>query len=192
MAWVRLLPGVELRVGTNYDSNSFLYNSHWVNGGVTVTKNLFELIAAPRAIRFAETGIETAHARRLALSMAVLAQVHISLQRFGLAREMLDAASSLYRVDEKLSVIASDGARQSNASEFEALEARSRQVVSGLQYYAAYADAQAAYGRVLNSVGAHRLPDDLDKLDVKSLAGQLRGIVDSWQPGWGRVEVAGL
>ena len=186
-AYVRLLPGIELRSGKNYDSNSFLYHNQWSNLGVLLTKNLMEIATAPIAIDFARKGEKTAVARRRALSMAVLAQVHISLHRYALARDIFNVSSSIYAVDKRLANIAADGAENTGTSESEALIARSRRLVSGLRFYTAYADLQAAYGRVLNSVGAHRYPDGIEDQSVADLAKQIAQSLDDWSvpvPKW--------
>lgn len=186
-AYVRLLPGIELRVGRNYDSNSFLYDNYWSNAGALLTKNLMELATAPVAIAYARQDVKTAVARRRALSMAVLAQVHIALHRYALARDLFKVSSNIYRVDRQLSDIATRGAAGSDRSDADALEARSRRLVSALRFYTAYADVQAAYGRILNSVGAHRYPQDIEEMDVKSLAKEIASTIDDWHapaPQW--------
>ncbi len=181
-AWVRLLPGIELRYGRTYDSNAFLLHHGWINAGALITKNLMEIATARKTIDQAERGVEVADARRLALSMAVIAQVHIALQRYALARDIYRVAAGLHLVDSRLSEIAEKGASSDAAAEAEALEALSRHIVSELKYYAAYADLQNAYGRILNSVGAHRFPADVERLSVKELAGALRRRLDDWRP----------
>ena len=181
-SYVRLLPGIELRKGKNYDSNSFLFNAEWGNTGVLLTKNLMELATAPIAIDYARKGEETAVARRKALSMAVLAQVHIALHRYALARDIYKVSSSIYSVDRKLSDIASHGAANEGTSQADALEARSRRVVSALRFYTSYADVQAAFGRILNSVGAHRYPRGIEDADIKTLAQEIAGTLNDWHP----------
>ena len=189
-AYVRLLPGIEVRYGPNYDSNSYLLHSNWSNLGVAVTKNLMEIATAPRAIAFAEAEIAVAEARQLALSMAVIAQVHISLQRFSLAKDIYRVSSNLLGVDRRLSSIASRNAQASDGSDLDALSARSRRIVSELRYYAAYADVQNAYGRIINSVGSHRIPEEYEDLSVQELARKLRGTLDKWTPPFGELTIA--
>lgn len=186
-AYVRLLPGIELRTGKNYDSNSFLFEAQWSNAGALLTKNLMEIATAPIAIDYARKDKRVAVARRRALSMAVIAQVHIALQRYALARDIFKVSSSIYGVDKQLSRIAATGAENTDRSEADALEARSRRLVSALRFYTAYADVQAAYGRVLNSVGAHRYPKDIEDMDVKTLAAEIASSLNDWQaptPEW--------
>ncbi|MEZ5774511.1 MAG: TolC family protein [Hyphomicrobiaceae bacterium] len=181
-AYVRLLPGIELRLGTNYDSNSFLYEPTWQNAAGLLTKNLMEIATAGSSIGFAEQGVVVADARRQSLSMAVIAQLHLSLERLALATDVYRSAERLYDVDRRLADVAAHGSETTAGSAAEALTALSRKAVSELQYYSAYADLQNAYGRVLNSVGAHRLSADIESLDVASLAAELRPILDEWRP----------
>ena len=189
-AYVRLLPGLELRYGPNYDSNSFLLHDNWSNVGVAVTKNLMEIATAPRAIKFAETDRDVATARQMALSMAVVAQVHISLQRFALSKDILRVSTRLLSIDRKLSGIADESSEASDGSELDALSARSREIVSELRYYAAFADVQNSFGRIINSVGSHRLPEEFEDMDVRSLARELRSVLDEWSPPFGEMTVA--
>ena len=189
-AYVRLLPGLELRYGPNYDSNSFLLHDDWTNVGVAVTKNLMEIATAPRAIKYAEANRDVAIARQMALSMAVITQVHISLQRFALSKDILRVSSKLLNIDRKLSNIADRSSEASAGSDLDALSARSRKIVSELRYYAAFADVQNSFGRIINSVGSHRLPSDFESLDVQTLAGELKLVLDEWSPPFGEITVA--
>ncbi|MEL6373965.1 MAG: TolC family protein [Pseudomonadota bacterium] len=179
-AYVRLLPGVELRSGKNYDSNSFLLSSDWSDAGVLITKNLVELATAPIAIDYAKKGVKVADARRRALSMAVIAQIHIALHRFAMAKDTFKVSRRLYRVDYRLSRIAREGEANQDTSGAEALAARSQAMVSALHYYTAYADVQNAYGRILNSVGTQRVPESLERLSVKALSKRLHGLLKSY------------
>lgn len=173
-AYVRLLPGLELRLGRNYDSNSFLFNENWGSLSFLVTKNLMELATAPRAIGVAEAGVAVADARRRALSMAVVAQVHVARHRMGLARVSFRATEQLYDVNRRLAAIARRSASSTARSEAEALEATSKELVLQLKYFNSYADVQNSYGRLLNSLGAPRLPEGVEELSVKELARLLR------------------
>ena len=189
-AYVRLLPGIELRYGPNYDSNSFLLHDNWSNIGVAVTQNLMEIATAPRAIAFAKTDRDVAASRQMALSMAVMTQVHISLQRFALSKDILRVSTRLLSVDRKLAGIADRSSQASDGSDLDALSARSRKIVSELRYYAAYADVQNSFGRIINSVGSHRLPEEFEDLDVQTLAAELRSILDQWSPPFGELTIA--
>jgi len=180
-AYVRLLPGIELKIGRNYDSNSFLYTNAWSLASGFVTKNLLELATAQRSIDQATADVSVADARRTALSMAIIAQVQIAVQRYALAADNLKVAGRLFGVDEELSSIASGGAVASSGSRLDSLTALSHKTVSELQYLIAYSDLQNAYGRILNSVGANRLPIEIEHRSVASLKAEIRNVIDNWK-----------
>jgi len=180
-AYVRLLPGIELKTGRNYDSNSFLSANAWSLAAGVLTKNLMELATAGRSIELAESDVEVANARRTALSMAVIAQVQIALERFALAEDNFRVAGRLYGVDVELSSVAKGGAAATSASQLESLTALSHKTVSELQYLIAYADLQNAYGRILNSAGANRLPLEIEHQSVASLKADVRKLIDNWR-----------
>lgn len=189
-AYVRLLPGLELRIGTNYDSNSFLFEPTWESAAGLITKNLMELATAGRSIGYAEQDVAVADARRLTLSMAIIAQLHIALERYALAADVFQATSRLYGIDREIASIASKGAAASATADSEALTAEARRTVSELQFYTAYADVQNGWGRILNSIGAHRFPEEIEQQDVASLADALRTTLDDWRPPQQVFEVA--
>ena len=180
-AYVRLLPGIELRTGRNFDSNSFLSTSVWSLAAGFLTKNLIELATAERSINLAEVDVKVADARRTALSMAVIAQVQIAVQRYALAEDDFKVAGRLFGVDQELSSVAAGGAQATSNSQLDSLTALSRKTVSELQYLIAYSDLQNAYGRILNSVGANRLPLEIEHQSVNALKADVRRLIDNWK-----------
>ena len=144
-------------------------------------KNLVELATAERSIDQAEADVMVSDARRTALSMAVIAQVQIAVQRYALAQDNFKVAGRLYGVDVELSSVASGGAAASSGSRLESLTALSHKTVSELQYLIAYSDLQNAYGRILNSVGANRLPLEIEHQTVAGLKAEVRKLIDNWK-----------
>ena len=180
-AYMRLLPGIELRTGRNFDSNSFLSSSVWSMAAAALTKNLIELATAERSINAAEADVKVADARRAALSMAVIAQVQIAVQRFALAEDDFKVAGRLFGVDQELSAVAAGGAEATSGSKLDSLAALSRKTVSELQYLVTYSDLQNAYSRILNSVGANRLPLEIEHQSVGALKAEVRKLIDNWK-----------
>ena len=90
-------------------------------------------------------------------------------------------AGRLLGVDTELSSVAASGTEADSGSEIEALTALSRRTVSELQYLVAYSDLQNAYGRILNSVGANRLPIEIERQGVATLRTQVKNLIDDWK-----------
>ena len=168
-----LLPNLNLFAGVNYDSNDYLYNENWVQGGVGVSMNLFKLLSIPAINNNNEARARTDDARRMALSMAVLTQVRVALERYKLAVYDFQIADQSAQVDQRLASISRAGSDNSLTSDLESLRTQARSIVSRFQMAGSYAEAQAAYGRVLNSVGIDLLPEQVQQTDVASLSREI-------------------
>jgi outer membrane protein TolC len=165
-----LFPSLNLYAGARYDSNSYLYNSSWSDTGVSMSMDLFRLAAIPAITRTNESRKTADEARRLALSMAVLTQVRVSVERYKLAVVDQELAAESSRVDQRLSSVSRAGGSNKLESELESLRTDSRALVSRFQLANAYAATQASYARVLNSVGIDMLPDAVAGTDIPTLA----------------------
>lgn len=168
-----LLPGISFDVGPQYDSNKYAYNNGWIEGGVRVSFDLFRLASMP-AVMSANNAQEHADdARRLALSMAILTQVRVSVERYRLSLVDLDLASEGARVDERMAKFARSSVTSRTDSELEAIRTETRALLAEFQRYAAYATAQSAYGRIYNSVGLDVLPGNVDNATIAELSKKL-------------------
>lgn len=175
------LPGVSFDLGANYDGNSYLLNDTWLQGGVRVSMNLFRLAAIPSIKKANEAQKQVDEMRRMALSMAVLTQTRVSVQRYGLALADLKQAEEGARVDERLLNYARNAQATRIDTELEVIRNEARALLSQYQRYIAYANAQAAWGRVYNSVGLDVLPKDIAESDVKTLAATLARTMADWE-----------
>lgn len=174
-----LMPGLSLTSGLQYDSNKYLYNSNWLDVGARVSFNLFRVLSYP-AMKNAQQAQQNAdEARRLGLSMAVLTQVRVAIERYRLALVDLDAARESSLVDQRLASYARAGLSARADAELELIRAETRALNSEYQRYAAYASAQAAFGRIYNALGLEVIPDGLGEIDLQALSGQVAARVQS-------------
>ncbi|WP_051242785.1 TolC family protein [Azohydromonas australica] len=178
-----LFPSVNFYAGARYDSNGYLYNSNWAEGGLSLSMNLLRLAGLPAIKRANEAREKTDEARRLALSMAVLTQLRVSVERYRLAVYDEELAAEASRVDQRLASISAAGSSNRLESELEALRTDARALVSRFYLATANAATQAAYGRVLNSVGMDLLPDTVTGTDIPTLATAIRGSLQSAETG---------
>jgi outer membrane protein TolC len=168
-----LLPGISFDVGPQYDSNKYLYNNSWIEGGVRVSLDLFRLAAMPAVMSANKAQENTDDARRLALSMAILTQVRVAVERYRMSLVDLDLASEGARVDARMAKFAQASLTSRTDSELEAIRTETRSLLAEFQRYAAYATAQAAFGRIYNSVGLDVLPGNVDNATIADLSKKL-------------------
>lgn len=176
-AKLRLWPNVTVSAGIEYDSNDYLYNNDWTETGVNVSLNLLKLLSYPDLNEAQDTQGDADDLRRTALSMAVLTQVRVGALRYHLAREELEYSDESLEVDEDLLAYAKAAASSSIGSELEVIRAESRYLLSQYQREAAYSRAQAAWGRLFNSVGLDVLPETVAQHDVQTLASEIERIM---------------
>lgn len=169
-----LLPGLSISSGMQYDSNKYLYNNNWVDSALRVNYNLFKLLAAPSTQKLADAQQKADDARRLALSMAVLTQVRVAVERYRASLADLDVARESAVVDQRLLGFARAALNTRTDSELELVRAEVRALNSEYQRNAAYAAAQTAYGRIYNAVGLAVLPENIRTSSLATLAQGVR------------------
>ena len=180
-AKVLLWPNISFELGTQYDSNRYNYNREWMDAGLHLSWNLLKLTQLPALEKAQESQNRTDDMRRMALSMAVLTQIRVGVQRYGLAVSELDFAEESMRVDQRLLNYARAAAKTQFDSELEVIRAEARALLARYQRDSAYSNAQAAWGRLYNSVGLDVLPETIDGHDVKTLAQSIDKTVGEWQ-----------
>lgn len=173
-ALLSLLPGLSFEGAYRYDGNKYLYNQSWAEGGLRIFANLFRLTAYPATDRANTARLAADDARRTALSMAVITQVRVAVQRYELSLVDLELADEAAKVDDRLAQYAKAAMTTRVDSELEVIRTESRAMIARYQRYASYANAQVAYARIMNSLGLDVLPDEVKADDVRTLAGVVR------------------
>ncbi len=164
-----LLPNLSLNVSSQYDSNKYLYTKDWIDASSRVTFNLFRALSMPATERARQAQVVTDDTRRMALSMAVLTQVRVALERYQMSLNELEVAKESHQVDQRMAAYARAALTSNVDSELELIRADTRALNSEFQRYASYAAAQAAFGRIYNSVGLEVVPEGVDKLSIREL-----------------------
>ena len=180
-AKVLLWPNISVDAGWQYDSNKYTYNNDWFDTGIRVSWNLLKLTQYPALQKAHKAQNDTDDMRRLALSMAVLTQVRVGIQRYGLSLSELKFAEESMHVDQRLLNYAKAAAKSQFDSELEVIRIEARALLGEYQRYAAYSNAQAAWGRLYNSVGLDILPSTVEGHDVKTLASAMQATMTQWQ-----------
>lgn len=166
----KLLPGINLSYGVNYDSNSFLVNSHWGAAAARISGNLMNLIQLPAQLQRAENAEKVAELRRQALSIAVLAKLHIAYQQFLSASKEYQWAARLADVDRRLLNQIANRVSNDAQGELERVSTRVSATISELRRDQAYADAQGALGRLYATLGVDVVTEhDIVTLDLDGL-----------------------
>ena len=169
-----MLPGISFGFGLHNDTNQFLYNNSWVQGGVSVAWNLMRLSALPSLNKSQEQQVKTDEARRMALSMAIMTQLRVAVERYRLALEDFNLADKAAQVDKRLADYTKASVSAKLDSELEAIRTQARALLGAYQRANAYANAQIALGRLYNTLGFDPLPDNFEGDDLPRLTERVR------------------
>ena len=157
-ALLRVLPGIELSAGAHTDSNSFLVKDSWASLGAQVSLNLAQLFTAPAAMAAAAAGVALERARREALAMAVLTQLHVALAGFEEARAQYATSSRIAETQDDIVAQLRSGARLGGMNELEVVLAELEAVRTALDRDLAFVEIEESFGRIFAAAGADILP----------------------------------
>ena len=169
-----MLPGISFDAGLQYDSNQLLNSNRWAQGGVRISWNLLQLVALPSLKATQQQQLRTDEARRMALSMAVMTQLRVGVERYRLAVEDFRLADTAAQVDKRMADYTRAAVTARLESELEAIRTQARAVLGSFQRANTYASAQIAFGRLYNTLGFDPLPDDFDGNDLSVLTERVR------------------
>lgn len=170
MSLLRLLPGVSLFGGLNYDSNKYLVNNNWADAGMQVSWNLFNVLSWPAISKAGDTREAVAQLRRQALRMAVLTQVNVSYLEFQRAASVFERSKELDRIQRAI-LQQTEGALRSDAQTvLETIRTRVETVLATRARDLSYADLQNAMSAIHQAAGIDPLPQTVADDTVAGLA----------------------
>ena len=182
-AMLRLMPNLNFQVSQNWDSNSFTLFPQWQEAGATVAWSIWNLVKSPVTIRSAENKKQLAHISRMTKHMAILAEVHLSYHRYLNDQRKLRSAEEIDSVDRRILDNISATSQNSADSQLEYISSAAGAIMSRLQLYQAYADAQNAVGMIYSTLGVDLTPKAVRSDDISILAEALRLAVMEWNHG---------
>lgn len=180
---LRMLPGVSLFAGLNFDSNSFLTYNQWQEVGMRATWNLVGLIQGPRAIEVARSQGSVTQARRLALSIAVITQVNVSYQQYLQAREAFETAEAISDVEERIGELSRQASDADAVPELERIRRATSAVAAQLERDRALAELHGAVSNIWVSIGMDPLPSGIDTQDLDGLRQAVREALGRYERG---------
>ena len=152
-AKLKMLPGINLSTSLSYENSDYLLNNDWYSYGANVSWNLLNVFKASTNNKVAKTQIEVAKEQKLALSMAVLSQVHLSIVKFNqakkeylLSKDYLTVADDIYTLTQVENDLNVNG-------RLILIKEKLNNILATLRYSSSYANVQNSYGRIFASLG---------------------------------------
>lgn len=186
-ALLRLIPGVTLLASMNYDSNSYLLFNDWNEVGARLTASLVRIISIPGVMKLNEAQEEIADYRRLAMSMAVIAQVQISARQYVVARKTFERSREMASINRAIADLQSQTQEAQTTSDLDLIREKANAVLAELRSNRAYADFQNADANIYMTLGLDPLPADVKAASLPELVAAIRTQQKEWRSG--RIQV---
>ncbi|MBV5339215.1 MAG: TolC family protein [Deltaproteobacteria bacterium] len=173
-AILRMLPGIELSVGGHTDSNSFLVSNSWIDGGARLTWNLMNLLSGPSQYKIATSQVEIAQAQRLALSMAILTQVHVAYHDFYSRKRQYELSDQLQDIDARIHTQTMNQTKSGSQNQLSEIRSATASLMAEYRSYQNYASLQNSCGQIIATIGDDPLPKTVSSYEIKGLSGDIK------------------
>lgn len=177
-AILRLLPGLDINFGKNYTSNSFVFNTNWLSYGSQISWNLLNIFRLPSTKRELKARGKVLEARRLALTMAIITQVHVSLAQYEHSKREYKTATDYYLTQEKILAQLISGVSTNTVTEQSLIREEMNMMVAEVKFDIAFADVENAYASIFSALGIDPFPIDADTNDIVSLTESIKKYFD--------------
>ncbi len=174
-----ILPSIQIETGIHGDSNKYLYNNRWWESQANISFNLFRVFSVPASERQMAVQSEVDRARRMAMAMSIVTQVHLAVERYRETVTDLQLSKQLASIDKRVNQQVANGVQSQTEGELEQIRAEARSLLSNIQDDYAQASLYGAYARLMNSVGL-----DLIDADVPDNLSALTKLLDQRLPTW--------
>jgi outer membrane protein TolC len=158
-AILEMLPGISLDSAPNYDSNKYLFNNHWVTWGAKASWNLIKVFSYPARRAEVEARDDLLDARALAVTMAIMTQVHVSRARLIHARRRYRVAEEFYDVQNRILRQIRTALEAGRVSEQTAIREEMNTLVARVKLDLAFVELQNAFANAYASIGQDPFED---------------------------------
>ena len=175
-----LLPSLQFNATWTYDSNKYLLNKDNAEYGAVFGANLLNIFQAGNINDVNKINKQIIKEQRLALSMAVLSQVHIANINYAQSLREYSNAKHYLNVAQRINDLIANAQKISRFGELEIIREEASLLVSRLRNDIAYAELQYSLGTLYSSVGMNFVPDDLSQITDEGLATALEENLNRW------------
>ncbi|MGB2683752.1 MAG: TolC family protein [Olleya sp.] len=182
-ALLSLLPGLQFNYDLKYDDNGYLMNNNWSEASVQVSWNLMKLASAGQTMENSEYREKLAEQKRLAVSMAVVTQLNLSLQKYKSAQKLLSRAEQLDNIEQQILQYSTNSAAINSISLVDQIKAEIGALQSRQSYLQTLVSAHESFGLVWVSLGLSPVPDGYQLMKLDDLSKYIDQKLVTWRNG---------
>jgi outer membrane protein TolC len=161
-AILSLMPGLDINFGKNYSTNSFLFHNNWLSYGAQISWNLLNIFKLPSTQKNIEAKGKVLEARRLALSMAIMTQVHVSMAQYQHSQREYKTAADYFLTQKKILKQLELGVATNTVTKQSLIREKMNMMVAEIKYDIAYSDVENSYGSIFAALGIDPFPINTD------------------------------
>ena len=173
-AILELLPSLNVYLGENYDSNSFLFNNNWLSYGAKVSWNLMNVFRHPARLQVIDAQKEVLNMQSLALTMTIMTQVHVAVAQYEAALEDVKLAQRYFETQMEIAAHVHQSWSLNRLSEHMVIREKVQGLLAELRYEMSLAKLEMAYANLLSAIGEDPFPVNLSDEEVEKLAQELQ------------------
>ena len=175
VALLEVLPGLSFFGSFNHNDNKFLYNNNWANWGAQTSWNIVEAFKYPHKKRVVKVNGELLDHKALALTMAVITQVHVSATQFEVAKRKLYTVQKFNTVNQNIREQVLAGYKSKKVSHQTYVRENMNSIVAEAKHDMAYAELQNRYADIFSAIGYQVYGDaNTSEMTVVELSDHLR------------------
>ncbi len=175
-----LFPSLQFNATWTYDSNKYLLNKNNTEYGAVFGANLMNIFQAGNINDVNKINKQIIEEQRLALSMAVLSQVHIANINYAQSLREYSNAKHYLSVAQRINELIANAQKISRFGELEVIREEASLLVSRLRNDIAFAELQYSLGTLYSSVGMTFVPDNIAQISDEELAVALKENLNRW------------
>ena len=174
---LRMMPGLSFTYGLQYDGDSYLINQQWSQASLNVNYNLLNLLSGPAHRSASRSALNVAEARRMAVQMAVLTQLHLAKHHYHDALRQFERSQDIFEVDLALSDLARSQERTQMGSPLERISRDVTRILSSVRMYQSMARVNEASAQIQAVLG---LEPHISSLDTVALTDLQKEVIQSF------------
>lgn len=178
-AILEMLPGVSFSAAPNWNSNQYLFNSHWVAWGAQASWNLMKVFSYRDREAEVRAKDDLLDQKALAVTMAIMTQVHVSRARLIHARRKFRSAQHYHRVQTQIIHQIRQALAAGKVSEQTAIREEMNGLVAQVKLDLAYVELQSAFAQTHAAMGLAPYGDLTH--DGVSVAALKKNLVSEWR-----------
>ncbi|MDO6564938.1 TolC family protein [Amphritea sp. 1_MG-2023] len=182
-ALLRLMPGLTFDAGINYNSNSYLVNNQWNEAGLRVSWSLINLVSAPVIKDISKAREDIGDARRLALGVAVITQVHVAYQDYLRRIHSYKHVRMLNDIEQRIYGHIKNASIARAQSPLQEIRGKLAGLLAEVKHYQSYAELQEGISNLYVTMGLNPLPEVIENDDLDTLKTAIATVMDEWQRG---------